>query len=165
MLFSSCPRIRIRYSGSGLPGGGRTSAPTLAAPRRAAPRRRPWPWSPVAFVVGNVLVIVLNKMRPFRWWRKHGFPWPLPLPAPAAACAGHGRSPPSPSIKREERRSFFATNSYASSSTDRHSLKFSKDFVGEDIFLLGHRDCLLGLFGSTSSGSIILPPPLQRQRK
>ena len=33
--------------------------------------------------------------------------------------------------------------------------KFSKDFVGGDIFLVGHRDFFLGLFGRTSSGSII----------
>ena len=34
MLFSRCPRIRIRYSG--LPRGGRTSARTLAAPPAVA---------------------------------------------------------------------------------------------------------------------------------
>jgi hypothetical protein len=63
-------------------------------------------------------------------------------------CIGHRR--------RSRERSFFATNSYASVSTDRRSLKFSKDFVGGDIFLGGHRDSLLGLFVLASSGSIII---------
>ena len=144
MLFSRCPLIRIRYSG--LP------PPAVVTCRR----RLRINWQRRREAAHNNLVIVLNKMRPFRWWRKHGWPWPLPLPAPAAGGAGHGHLRRSESEERCGRSSLpIPTLNSRRVDEGGRSLKFSKDFVGGDIFLGGHRDFLLGLFGPTSSGSII----------
>ena len=57
--------------------------------------------------------------------------------------------------RRSRERSFFGTNSYASSSTDRRAaLKFSKDFVRGDIFLAGHRDSLFGHCHTPTTGAL-----------
>ena len=48
---------------------------------------------------------------------------PPTVPAPAAAMA-------TVAVDRREKRRRVATNSYAESTTDRRSLKFSNDFVG-----------------------------------